>query len=263
MFVAQVVAEGFAPGIADEGVELKLAPPLGPRATLRWATIKPILDELKPSSILEVGCGLGSFGYRFANRAQYVGVEQDRDSYQVAESRIVPVGGRVVHGTPEALDPSESFDLVCAFEVIEHISDDCGALKAWAERLKPDGRVLVSVPAWPERFGPSDERVGHMRRYTPSDLDALLRDVGCHDVRHVLYGWPLGYALDSFYDQLAKYVLPKLGESPSARTAASGRTPQPRGSLVGVAIEWGTSPFVAMQKLHPDKGVGLVGIGTI
>ncbi|MBO0729928.1 MAG: class I SAM-dependent methyltransferase [Acidimicrobiaceae bacterium] len=218
---------------------------------------------MKPRTILEIGCGLGSFGYRFATRAHYVGLEQDRDSFEVAESRIAPVGGRVLHGTPDMLDPSETFDLVCAFEVIEHIADDHGALAAWTKRVNAGGSVLVSVPAWPDRFGPSDERVGHLRRYTPQNLDTLLREVGCQGVRHIVYGWPLGYALDFFYDQLAKHVLPPLGESTSARTAASGRTPQPQVNFVGVAIGLATAPFAAMQKLRPRDGVGLVGVGTI
>ncbi|MBO0728709.1 MAG: class I SAM-dependent methyltransferase [Acidimicrobiaceae bacterium] len=241
---------------------MRLAPPLGPRAALRWAAVEPILRELEPHNILEIGCGLGTFGYRFAVRAQYVGVEQDHESFVVAERRIAPVGGRVVHGTPEMLNASEMFDLLCAFEVLEHIEDDRAALASWIKRLNPGGNVLVSVPAWPERFGPSDERVGHFRRYTPQSLEELMREVGCSEVRHVVYGWPLGYALDFFYHQLAKHVLPQLGESKSARTAASGRTPQPRGSLAGAAIELGTAPFAAMQKLRPEDGVGLVGVGT-
>ncbi len=43
--------------------------------------------------------------------------------------------------------PAESFDLLTAFEVLEHIEDDAGALASWLELVKPGGQILISVPA--------------------------------------------------------------------------------------------------------------------
>ena len=125
--------------------------------------------------MLEVGCGQGAVGARIAARADYVGVEPDAQSCAVARSGSSPGAASVVHGTDADVEPGRTFDLVCAFEVLEHIEDDVGALRAWADPVGPGGHLLLSVPAGPERFGPMDELVGHFRRYDEEDLLAARR----------------------------------------------------------------------------------------
>jgi hypothetical protein len=46
------------------------------------------------------------------------------------------------------------------------------------------------------------------------------------------------------------------------RTACSGRVLQPRRSLTGALIRAGVAPFVVAQRLRPDRGTGLVAVGT-
>ena len=69
------------------------APPLPPRAWLRWDRVEGILDELRPRTVLEVGCGQGAFGARIVTRASYLGLEPDRAAFEVARARIEPLGG--------------------------------------------------------------------------------------------------------------------------------------------------------------------------
>lgn len=63
-----------------------------------------------------------------------------------------------------------SFDLVCAFDIIEHVDDDEGALSEVSRTVKPGGAVLVSMPLHPEFWTSFDELVGHKRRYEPREL---------------------------------------------------------------------------------------------
>ena len=56
--------------------------------------------------------------------------------------------------------------------------DDAHTLAGWVEHVRPGGYVLVSVPADPHRFGPWDELVGHVRRYTIDDLTKLFQAAG-------------------------------------------------------------------------------------
>lgn len=239
-----------------------MAAPLAPLARLRWAVVRPLIEKAAPRRVLEVGCGLGGFGARIARRASYVGVEPDRASYEVARQRVEPQGGRVVHGTLDAVGVDDKFDMVCAFEVIEHLEDDCGAVSAWASRLVPGGTVVVSVPAWPERFGPWDRLAGHLRRYTPDQLDEVLARSGYEEVRHVVYGWPLGFALEAARNTIASRREESATHAPAALTAASGRLLQPN-YLAGLAVAAGTAPFAAAQALRPHRGVGLVGVGRL
>jgi SAM-dependent methyltransferase len=237
-------------------------PPLSPMATLRWAVVQRILSELAPRRVLEIGCGQGGFGARIAGRAEYLGVEPDRASCQVAAERIQPRGGQVWHGTSDLVDPTDRFDLLCAFEVLEHLPNDKDALRDWTTRLAPGGHILVSVPAWPDRFGPWDEMVGHYRRYSPEQLDDLLSSIGAEDVRPVLYGWPLGYLLELTRNRIAQHRGRCAEEPLTSRSAASGRLFQPKQAL-GPAVRWGTRPFVAMQRWRPDSGIGLVGVARL
>ncbi len=68
------------------------------------------------------------------------------------------------------MQAGRQFDVVCSFEVLEHLEDDAAALAGWATFIKPGGHLIMSVPGFAERFGPMDENVGRFRRYSPADL---------------------------------------------------------------------------------------------
>jgi SAM-dependent methyltransferase len=236
------------------------APPLGASATLRWSIVESVLERLKPGRVLEIGCGQGGFGARLASRSEYIGVEMDPESFGVARNRIEAVGGRVLRGDLEALDDPRPFDLVCAFEVLEHIEEDAEAVNQWSRLLSPAGSILVSVPAWPHRFGAGDTLVGHYRRYTPDQLDEILLGAGLRDVEHTMYGWPLGYVTEPVRNAISRRALAGNHGSMEERTARSGRTFQSHGA-VGRAMMMAASPFVYAQRLRPRSGVGIIGVG--
>jgi SAM-dependent methyltransferase len=192
-------------------------------------------------------------------------VEPDSRSHAVAASRIEPLGGTVLLGDDTAVDSASEFDLVCAFEVLEHIKDDEEALVAWRGFIKPGGHLLLSVPAWQHRFGPTDRQVGHYRRYDPDALTAMLGRAGFRDVRATLYGWPLGYALEMVRNAVARRQLRDSApaESMADRTAASGRFRQPKDdSMVGLMVAAAIRPFTLAQRMQPARGVGLVAVAT-
>lgn len=221
-------------------------PPLTPNAWLRWDVVSRLLDGLADvERVLEVGAGEGALGARLARRYDYVGVEPDPLSRARARERV----GTVL----EAL-PDESFDLVCAFEVLEHVADDGAELRLWRGQLRPGGWLLLSVPAHEKRFGPADRRVGHVRRYDPERLAALLTETGFENSRLVTYGFPLGYALEA-----GRHVLAGRGEGEG--TAGSGRWLQPSDRL-GWATRLGTAPFRLLQRpfARTRLGTGIVAL---
>jgi SAM-dependent methyltransferase len=238
-------------------------PPLAIRARLRYDVVSRLVAELHPQSILEVGCGQGAVGARLAQIAEYVAVEPDQQSFAIAEGRIVPRGGMVINGTVGNLEPGRCFDLVCAFEVLEHIQDDVAALRQWAGRVAPRGHVLLSVPADAERFGPLDELAGHYRRYDEEALSDVARRAGLRVVSTTRYGWPLSYALEGVRNAIGvRRARAQRSVAIDKRTAASGRTSQPSRSPVGRAIEVGTVPFRFAQRRRPDLGTGLLIVAT-
>lgn len=252
------------------------APPLTLNAWLRYDVVTRLLPP-QAGTILEIGCGQGGFGARLAVDHDYLGIEPDGASFAVARARLADVGrGEVRHGlTTDVLDRDDRFDLVCAFEVLEHIEDDAAALHEWREHLSPGGHLLISVPAYQNRFGAADVAVGHFRRYSPAELTDRLRRCGLPEVSVVLYGVPLGYALEWGRNLVLSRRLKGSAVAPGAasdhytptatpapellqqRSAGSGRTLQPTQALAW-ATRGGTAPFRRIQRLFPARGTGLV-----
>lgn len=236
------------------------AAPLTPHAALRWPLIKRAMRSMKPASTLEIGCGQGSMGARLAGLTRsFTAVEPDENSFRVARQRIEARGGTVINGLSDELPAGRSFDMVCGFEVLEHIEDDAVALRQWRSLIEPGGHLLVSVPAWQHMFGPSDTAVGHYRRYSPDELSELFRTSGFEPVRVSLYGWPLDFALEAVRNKLARGET-NPGASVQDRTARSGRWLQPSNKIAELVVGIGVIPFRGLQRLAPGKGNGIVAL---
>ena len=84
---------------------------------------------------------------------------------------------RVVVETVDLDDaPSASHSAIVALNVLEHIEDDRRALRNAASLVRPGGRVVVLVPAFPFAAGNFDHALGHHRRYTKSTLRSAYED---------------------------------------------------------------------------------------
>jgi SAM-dependent methyltransferase len=80
-----------------------------------------------------------------------------------------------VRGSVTALPmASARFDLVCAFDIVEHVDDDDSALTELVRVTAPGGALVMSTPLHPARWTPFDAVVGHRRRYEPATLLAKL-----------------------------------------------------------------------------------------
>ena len=237
-------------------------PPLAPSARLRWDVVERHLAELPPDPrILELGAGSGAAAARLALIGDYVGVEPDEESNRIARSRL-PRSARMFVAIEDVND--HDFDLLCSFEVLEHIEDDLGELQSWVSHLRPGGLVIVSVPAYRHRFAAADEGVGHLRRYDPVDLVVLLERAGLVEVDVRAYGFPLGYLLEWVRNRLAvRDAKRSAGKGPldiADRTAGSGRLRQPP-VWASRAIDVATWPFRVIQRANPLRslGSGLIG----
>ncbi|MFO1242865.1 MAG: class I SAM-dependent methyltransferase [Rickettsiales bacterium] len=119
--------------------------------------------------ILEVGCGTGGnlpmladHGIVSAFDMWEPAIEYAKQK-QVADVRV----GRIPDSIPFE---KESFDLVFAADVIEHLKDDTETLQCLMSYIKPDGWLLVTVPAYPFLWSHHDVTHQHYRRYTQETL---------------------------------------------------------------------------------------------
>jgi SAM-dependent methyltransferase len=134
-------------------------------------------------SLLEVGCGNG---YVMA------GVERGRPGLELSGSELSLDALRIARGRVPAaslyqfdarsIPFREEFDVVCAFDVLEHIEDDMAALREMHAAAKPRGGLLLTVPQHRWLWSPPDDYAGHRRRYTRGELLDKLHAVGFEEL---------------------------------------------------------------------------------
>lgn len=141
-------------------------------------------DETGRRRILDVGCGTGTMLTHLAAYGKAQGVDIDEEAIGYCRDRGLT---EVRLGSAETLPfEDESFDLVTALDVIEHLDDDTVALREIRRVLRPGGLVLVTVPAHPFLWGDQDEVNLHKRRYVAPEIRARLSESG-FDVLRLSY----------------------------------------------------------------------------
>jgi len=139
--------------------------------------IRRRIDLPADPHILEVGCGTGHNFQMLRLFGRLDAIEVDGEARAIASRRL---GHAVMDAPlPQLLGvPHKSYDLIAMLDVLEHIDDDRAALKALAERLRPGGRLLITVPAHPWMWSAHDEVNHHKRRYTKRSFRAAVGDAG-------------------------------------------------------------------------------------
>ena len=124
------------------------------------------------AQLLEIGCGTGHNLAMLSQFGHVDALELDSAARAIAEARL----GRPVMDAPlpELRGvPEGHYDLIGAFDVIEHIADDRAALASIAKRLKPGGKLVITVPAHAWMWSAHDEVNHHQRRYSMRALKQL------------------------------------------------------------------------------------------
>lgn len=135
-------------------------------------------------NVLEVGVGPGeNLRSLYPETVRICGLEPDAKLAEIARAK----SGRVVHtGSIEHLPASLAqahFDLITAFDVLEHIADDLAALRILLARLSVGGRLVLTVPAYQWLWSRHDVANEHHRRYAKNDLAAKLNRAGWRTLR--------------------------------------------------------------------------------
>lgn len=124
------------------------------------------------------------------------------DLSAVAVAQLNVRGGRAQVGEITTLPfASGQFDLVAAFDVIEHVENDRQALLELGRVLKPGGVLLCSVPLHASHWTTFDACVGHARRYDPAAFQSLLAENGLSIEQSAVFGmqpnnaWLLDYGV--------------------------------------------------------------------
>ena len=159
---------------------------------IRRAAIFDTIRDQSVGLVLEIGCGAGAFLYDLhAKGYQGKGIDTSDSALNVARHIHSDSKGKICIERSLNNEDLERYDYVMAFEVLEHIQDDIQAIREWKRYLKPDGKLIISVPAHRRMWGSSDEWAGHMRRYDLPDLHNCLNAAGLRIESFYCYGFPI------------------------------------------------------------------------
>jgi SAM-dependent methyltransferase len=135
-------------------------------------------------TFLEVGCGTG-YVLRALESVRpdlsLTGTDPSDDALHVA-AKLAP-RTTLLRADARSLPFRDEFDVVGAFDVLEHIPQDAEALAGLASAARPGGVVVVTVPQHRWLWSAIDHSSGHQRRYTRRELLALARRAGLKTLR--------------------------------------------------------------------------------
>jgi SAM-dependent methyltransferase len=126
--------------------------------------------------ILDVGCGTGANLEMLSRFGNAQGIDVSHEALSFCRERGLK---NVTWGEAERIPfEDKTFDLVTAFDVVEHLDDDVGGLKEIHRVLRPGGRALLFVPAFMFLWGVQDDVSHHRRRYTLLALRKAVEEAG-------------------------------------------------------------------------------------
>jgi SAM-dependent methyltransferase/ribosomal protein S27AE len=131
-------------------------------------------------SLLEIGCGTGNVLANMLRRGNWdriAGAELHTSGLRLARSRLPPEV-ELVQLDATAIPATNVFDVIGAFDVLEHIEQDEAALREMYRAVRPGGGVLIAVPQHPALWSASDEAAYHQRRYRRGELEQKVSAAG-------------------------------------------------------------------------------------
>ncbi len=127
-------------------------------------------------TILEIGCGSGGSFELLSEFGSVYGTDKHPKAIAISSKSTIPKEVKSATLPNNFPFPDKQFDIICAFDVLEHIKDDAGTLATLAKHLKPGGILCFTVPAHPFLWSKHDVMNHHFRRYTYKKLRQKITD---------------------------------------------------------------------------------------
>ncbi len=99
----------------------------------------------KSDSVLEIGCGKGAFSTKISSK-KYTGIEFSQRAAQIAGTQGIRVVNESIQA--HAAKHHEVYDVVCSFQVLEHVDNINSFIQSSLNCLKTDGLMILSVPSF-------------------------------------------------------------------------------------------------------------------
>jgi SAM-dependent methyltransferase len=220
----------------------------------------------QPGSVhhgLEVGCGTGAVLRHLKASlpgAHVVGMDLFQEALDLARRRF---DGSLVRADVLKSCFHRPFDLVGAFDVIEHLDDDVSVLRTLAAYLRPGGHLLVTVPAHTGLWSYFDEVALHRRRYAVAELRRKLEGAGFTNVfvtQFMAALYPFMWVKRRLIGQGAR----RIGVASRDAQQAAAESDLAVGAVINGMFRILSSPDAALiaRRLPLPIGTSLLAIGT-
>lgn len=141
---------------------------------------------------IEIGSGLGDYVLEWAPHfSHFTATEADPGRLVALKERLDGHASVDIRQMLLPTDEVNTYSGAVSYNVLEHIEDHVGALQSMARLVRPGGRIVLIVPAFPFAMSPVDIATGHVRRYTLKSMRSALTEAGL-SIEHLHYANALG-----------------------------------------------------------------------
>jgi len=205
------------------------------------------LDLEKNSTLADFGCGPGRHYEVLSKYGNVLCVDNNKEALEACKKRGIKE--TLLADVTKTGIKSESLDVICAMDLMEHLEDDLKFLKDARRILKKDGIMILTTPAFEFLWSIDDELAHHKRRYTKNMLEKLAKKAG-FKVELISYRY--------FYIFLPSLLIFQLQKLKSKKKNSLKMTP-PFANKLLVKIMRHENKKIAGGKGYPF-GVGLIAL---
>lgn len=149
---------------------------------------------VRPQTLIDVGCGNGMILESFPHISKKIGVETHPIAVKYAREKGLTIFSSLN-------DAPNHADVILMMDVLEHVKEDSAFLREALEKLSPQGKIIVTVPAFQWLWSHHDELVHHVRRYSLRELSSTIEKAG-GNIDHISY-WNASFFLPTFLHKLS------------------------------------------------------------
>ena len=152
-----------------------------------------LIKKYISNDVLEVGAGIGSFTNNYRKKIRNLTLSEIDDSnFNFLTKKFKDKNNiKVINSFTGQI--SETFNTILHLNVLEHIEKDVEEINQALKKLKPNGHLIILVPAHNELYGKFDKAIGHIKRYKIDFFKSLKLDNA--EVMELYYLDSLGYFL--------------------------------------------------------------------
>lgn len=145
------------------------------------AVMRNLLPRTPEFRLLDIGCGAGNMTHHLSEYGRVNGLEIDARPVKIAHQRGYQV--EQFDATRPMPFADRTFQAITALDVIEHNEDDLAILRDSYRVLTSGGYLIITVPAFMWLWSHNDDLNAHVRRYTATELQTKLQQVGFKTIR--------------------------------------------------------------------------------